>query len=62
MPAPSPCRGYFYITENVLASAEFSYLMPTGKLEDLDYYSMMPTGKLEDLDYYSIGVGLQYRF
>jgi opacity protein-like surface antigen len=38
----------FYITKNVLASAEFSYLMPTGKLEDLDYYS--------------IGVGLQYRF
>jgi opacity protein-like surface antigen len=38
----------FYITKNVLASAEFSYLMPTGKLEDLDYYS--------------IGVGMQYRF
>jgi len=38
----------FYITENVLANAEISYLMPTGKLDDLDYYS--------------IGVGLQYRF
>jgi opacity protein-like surface antigen len=38
----------FYLTENVVVSAEASYLMPTGKLDDLDYYS--------------IGVGLQYRF
>jgi opacity protein-like surface antigen len=38
----------FYITENVLANAEISYLMPTGKLEGLDYYTF--------------GLGLQYRF
>ncbi len=38
----------FYITENWVATGEVSYLMPTGKLDDLDYYS--------------IGIGLQYRF
>jgi opacity protein-like surface antigen len=38
----------FYITENWVATAEASYLLPTGKLEDMDYYS--------------IGLGLQYRF
>lgn len=38
----------FYLTENVVISAEGSYLMPTGKLDGLDYYSF--------------GVGLQYRF
>jgi opacity protein-like surface antigen len=38
----------FYLTENIVVSAEASYLMPTGKLNGLDYYS--------------IGVGLQYRF
>jgi len=38
-----------YLTENVVASAEVSYLL-------------MPTGRLDNLDYYSIGVGLQYRF
>jgi opacity protein-like surface antigen len=38
----------FYATENVVVSAEASYLMPTGELNGLDYYS--------------IGLGLQYRF
>jgi opacity protein-like surface antigen len=38
----------FYLTENILVSAEASYLMPTGKLDNLDYYSL--------------GLGLQYRF
>jgi opacity protein-like surface antigen len=38
----------FYLTENVVVSAEGSYLMPTGKLDDLDYYTF--------------GLGLQYRF
>ena len=38
----------FYLTENVVITAEGSYLMPTGKLDGLDYYSF--------------GVGLQYRF
>jgi opacity protein-like surface antigen len=38
----------FYITEKVLANAEFSYLLPTGRLSDLDYYTF--------------GLGLQYRF
>ena len=38
----------FYLTRNVVVSAEASYLMPTGKLDGLDYYS--------------IGLGLQYRF
>ena len=38
----------FYITENIVATAEASYLMPTGELDDLDYYQF--------------GVGLQYRF
>jgi opacity protein-like surface antigen len=38
----------FYITENWVATGEVSYLMPTGKLDDLDYYT--------------IGIGLQYRF
>ena len=38
----------FYLTETILVSAEASYLMPTGKLDGLDYYS--------------IGLGLQYRF
>ena len=38
----------FYLTSNVVVSAEVSYLMPTGKLDNLDYYS--------------IGLGLQYRF
>jgi opacity protein-like surface antigen len=38
----------FYITENVAMSAEVSYLMPTGQLDDLDYYSF--------------GIGMQYRF
>jgi opacity protein-like surface antigen len=37
-----------YLTENIVMSAEASYLMPTGKLDNMDYYS--------------IGVGLQYRF
>jgi opacity protein-like surface antigen len=38
----------FYLTKNVVVSAEGSYLMPTGKLDGLDYYQF--------------GVGLQYRF
>jgi opacity protein-like surface antigen len=38
----------FYITEKVLANAEFSYLLPTGRLSGLDYYTF--------------GIGLQYRF
>ncbi len=38
----------FYLTRNVVVSAEGSYLMPTGKLDGLDYYQF--------------GVGLQYRF
>jgi len=38
----------FYLTKNVVISAEGSYLMPTGKLDGLDYYTF--------------GVGLQYRF
>ncbi len=38
----------FYLTENIVMSAEGSYLMPTGRLDNMDYYS--------------IGVGLQYRF
>ena len=38
----------FYLTENIVVSAEGSYLMPTGKLDDLDYYTF--------------GLGLQYRF
>jgi opacity protein-like surface antigen len=38
----------FYMTENVLISAEGSYLMPTGKLNGLDYYVF--------------SLGLQYRF
>ncbi|MFB3117162.1 MAG: outer membrane beta-barrel protein [Myxococcota bacterium] len=38
----------FYLTRNVVVSAEASYLMPTGKLDNLDYYSL--------------GLGLQYRF
>jgi hypothetical protein len=38
----------FYLSEHVVASAEVSYVMPWGKLDNLDYYS--------------IGVGLQYRF
>lgn len=38
----------FYLTENVVVSAEGSYLMPTGKLSGLDYYSF--------------SLGLQYRF
>lgn len=38
----------FYINRNVVVSAEASYLMPTGKLDNLDYYSF--------------GLGLQYRF
>lgn len=38
----------FYLTENVVISAEGSYLMPTGKLDGLDYYTF--------------AVGLQYRF
>ena len=38
----------FYLTENVVISAEGSYLMPTGKLDGLDYYTF--------------GLGLQYRF
>jgi opacity protein-like surface antigen len=38
----------FYITENIVATAEGSYLMPTGSLDNLDYYQF--------------GLGLQYRF
>ncbi len=38
----------FYLTENVVFSAEGSYLMPTGKLDGLDYYTF--------------SLGLQYRF
>jgi hypothetical protein len=38
----------FYLTESIVVSGEISYLMPTGKLDNLDYYS--------------IGLGLQYRF
>jgi opacity protein-like surface antigen len=38
----------FYLTENVVITAEGSYLMPTGKLDGLDYYTF--------------AVGLQYRF
>jgi opacity protein-like surface antigen len=38
----------FYLTKNVVVSAEGSYLMPTGKLDGLDYYQF--------------GLGLQYRF
>jgi opacity protein-like surface antigen len=38
----------YYLTENIVVSAEASYLMPTGKLDNLDYYSF--------------GLGLQYRF
>jgi opacity protein-like surface antigen len=38
----------FYITQSIVASAEVSYVMPTGKLDNLDYYSF--------------GLGLQYRF
>jgi opacity protein-like surface antigen len=38
----------FYLTEHVVVTAEGSYLMPTGKLDGLDYYQF--------------GVGLQYRF
>jgi opacity protein-like surface antigen len=38
----------FYLTESIVVSGEVSYLMPTGKLDNLDYYS--------------IGLGLQYRF
>jgi opacity protein-like surface antigen len=37
-----------YLTKNIVMSAEVSYLMPTGKLDNLDYYSF--------------GLGLQYRF
>jgi hypothetical protein len=37
-----------YATESIVVSVEGSYLMPTGKLDDLDYYS--------------IGLGMQYRF
>ena len=37
-----------YATKKLVVSAEASYLMPTGKLEDLDYYS--------------IGLGVQFRF
>jgi opacity protein-like surface antigen len=38
----------FYLTKNVVATAEGSYLMPTGKLDGLDYYQF--------------SLGLQYRF
>lgn len=38
----------FYLTEQVVVVAEGSYLMPTGKLDDLAYYSF--------------SLGLQYRF
>jgi opacity protein-like surface antigen len=38
----------FYLTESIVMSAEASYLMPTGKLDNMDFYS--------------IGLGLQYRF
>ena len=38
----------FYLTEHVVVSAEGSYLMPTGKLDGLDYYTF--------------GLGVQYRF
>jgi opacity protein-like surface antigen len=38
----------FYLTENVVVTAEGSYLMPAGKLDGLDYYTF--------------GLGLQYRF
>ena len=38
----------FYLTENAVVTAEASYLMPAGKLDEFDYYS--------------IGIGLQYRF
>jgi len=38
----------FYLTKNIVATAEGSYLMPTGKLSGLDYYQF--------------GLGLQYRF
>ncbi len=38
----------FYLTKSVVVSAEGSYLMPTGKLDGMDYYQF--------------GVGLQYRF
>jgi opacity protein-like surface antigen len=37
-----------YLTQNIVVTAEGSYLMPTGQLDDLDYYQF--------------GVGLQYRF
>jgi len=37
-----------YATKKVVVSVEASYLMPTGKLDDLDYYS--------------IGLGMQFRF
>jgi len=38
----------FYLTEQVVVSAEGSYLMPTGKFDGLDYYTF--------------ALGLQYRF
>jgi opacity protein-like surface antigen len=38
----------FYVTDNIVMTAEGSYLMPTGKLDGLDYYSF--------------GLGMQYRF
>lgn len=38
----------FYLTENIVVTAEGSYLLPTGKLDGLDYYTF--------------GLGLQYRF
>ena len=38
----------FYLTKNVVMTAEGSYLMPLGELDGLDYYQF--------------GVGLQYRF
>ena len=37
-----------YITEKILVNAEGSYLMPTGKLDGMDYYAF--------------NIGLQYRF
>ena len=37
-----------YATKKAVVSVEASYLMPTGKLDDLDYYS--------------IGLGVQFRF
>jgi len=38
----------FYVTDNIVATLEGSYLIPTGELSGLDYYSF--------------GLGLQYRF